>query len=77
MSIDLDPRLHFIAVTAIVVKDGPSTGTQGKPKFLIPKRAPKEIAFPNKWTVPGGKLVLTEYQHLPKKQKRISSGITL
>ena len=53
----LDPRLHFVAVTAIVVKDG---------KFLITKRAPHEKAFPNKWTVPGGKLVLTEYEHLPR-----------
>ena len=35
-------------------------------KFLIAKRAPHEKAFPNKWTVPGGKLVLTEYRHLPK-----------
>jgi 8-oxo-dGTP pyrophosphatase MutT (NUDIX family) len=54
---DLDPRLHFVAVTAIIEKDG---------KFLITKRAPNEKAFPNKWTVPGGKFVLTEYQKLPK-----------
>ncbi|MEK7195287.1 MAG: NUDIX domain-containing protein [Patescibacteria group bacterium] len=54
---DLDPRLHFVAVTAIIVKDG---------KFLITKRSPTEKAFPNKWTVPGGKFVLTEYQHLPR-----------
>lgn len=62
---DLDPRLHFVVVTAIVVKDTPSTHTQGK-KFLIAKRAPHEKAFPDKWTVPGGKLVLTEYQNLPR-----------
>ena len=43
----LDPRFHWVAVTAIVVKDG---------KFLIAKRAEWEKAFPNKWTVPGGKL---------------------
>lgn len=54
---DLDPRLHFVVATCIVEKDG---------KFLIVKRAPHEKAFPNKWTVPGGKLVLTEYEHLPK-----------
>ena len=53
----LDPRLHFVVATAIVVKDG---------KFLIAKRAAHEKAFPNKWTVPGGKLVLHEYEHLPK-----------
>ena len=54
---ELDPRLHFVAVTAIIEKDG---------KFLITKRSPNEKAFPNKWTVPGGKFVLTEYQNLPK-----------
>lgn len=53
----LDPRLHFVVATAIVVRDG---------KFLIVKRASHEKAFPNKWSVPGGKLVLHEYQHLPK-----------
>ncbi len=53
----LDPRLHFVVATAIIEKGG---------KYLIVKRAPTEIAFPNKWTVPGGKLVLHEYQHLPK-----------
>ena len=54
---ELDPRLHFVVATAIIVKDG---------KFLIAKRAPHEKAFPDKWTVPGGKLVLYEYDHLPK-----------
>lgn len=54
---ELDPRLHFVAVTAIIVKDG---------KYLIVKRAPNEKVFPNKWSVPGGKLVLHEYSHLPK-----------
>lgn len=48
----LDPRLHFVVVTAIIVKNG---------KFLITKRAGWEKAFPNKWTVPGGKLVFGEY----------------
>ena len=54
---DRNEYLHEVAVTAIVVKDG---------KFLIAKRAAHEKAFPNKWTVPGGKLVLHEYEHLPK-----------
>lgn len=52
-----DPRLHFVVATAIVVKDG---------KFLIVKRSEREKAFPNKWSVPGGKLVLHEYSRLPK-----------
>ena len=54
----LDPRLHFVVATAIIEKGG---------KFLIAKRAAREIVFPNKWTVPGGKLVLSEYKNLPKK----------
>ena len=53
----LDPRLHFVVATAIIVKDG---------KYLIAKRAAHEKVFPNKWTVPGGKLVLNEYKNLPQ-----------
>ncbi len=48
-----DPqKVHYIAVTGIVVKDG---------KFLITKRAASEKAFPNRWTVPGGKLEVDNY----------------
>lgn len=57
MNISLDPRLHFVVATAVIVKGN---------KFLIIKRAPHEKAFPNKWTVPGGKLVTHEYRDLPK-----------
>jgi len=60
---DLDPRLHFLTVTGIVAK----RETNGPVKFLIAKRAAYEKAFPNKWTVPGGKLVRTEYEKLPAK----------
>lgn len=51
-----DPRLHIVAVTGIIEKDG---------KYLILKRSEKEIAFPGFWTVPGGKLVRHEYESLP------------
>ena len=54
----LDPRLHFVVATAIIIKDG---------KFLIAKRALHEKAFPGRWTVPGGKLVFDEYKNLPYK----------
>lgn len=60
---DLDPRLHFVAATAIVAKGE----RNGPPRFLITKRAANEKAFPNKWTVPGGKLVRKEYESLPYK----------
>ena len=48
-----DPqKAHYLVVTGILVKDG---------KFLITRRAPTEKAFPNQWTVPGGKLELKDY----------------
>jgi 8-oxo-dGTP diphosphatase len=54
---EMDKRVHFIAVTGILVKDG---------KYLIAKRADFEKAFPSKWTVPGGKLELEDYLSRPK-----------
>jgi len=60
---DLDPRLHFVTATAIIAKKDAG----GVPRFLIAKRAPTERAFPNKWTVPGGKLVRSEYEQMPKR----------
>jgi 8-oxo-dGTP pyrophosphatase MutT (NUDIX family) len=60
---DIDPRLHFVTVTGIVVREKGA----GIFKFLIAKRAAHEKAFPNKWTVPGGKLVRHEYEALPKR----------
>lgn len=59
-SAGLDPRLHFVVPTVIIVKDG---------KFLIAKRASHEKAYPDMWTVPGGKLVVSEYKDLPKTTK--------
>ena len=50
-----DPRLHIIAVTGIIEKDG---------KYLILKRSEREVAYPGYWTVPGGKLVRHEYENL-------------
>jgi 8-oxo-dGTP pyrophosphatase MutT (NUDIX family) len=45
-------KVHYIVVTGILVKDG---------RFLITKRAAWEKAFPNRWTVPGGKLEVLDY----------------
>lgn len=44
-------------ITAIVVKDG---------KFLIIKRSPDKKRFPNRWTVPGGRLETSDYTNEPK-----------
>ncbi len=49
--------LHEVAITAIIVKDG---------KYLVTKRSPNKKRFPNKWTVPGGKLETADYIDLPK-----------
>jgi 8-oxo-dGTP pyrophosphatase MutT (NUDIX family) len=51
-----DPRLHIIAITGIIERDG---------KYLILKRSEREIAHPGEWTVPGGKLVRSDYESTP------------
>jgi len=54
----MDPnKAHYVVATAIIVKDG---------KYLIAKRSDKEKVFPGLWTVPGGKLELSEYNKRPK-----------
>jgi len=53
-------KAHYIVATAIIVKDD---------KYLIAKRGPNEKNFPNKWTVPGGKLELNDYIKLPKSTR--------
>ncbi|MCX6711724.1 MAG: NUDIX domain-containing protein [Candidatus Woesearchaeota archaeon] len=54
----MDPnKAHYVVVTGIIVKDG---------KYLITKRSPNEKAFPNLWTVPGGKLEMNDYSTRPK-----------
>jgi 8-oxo-dGTP diphosphatase len=63
-----DPRLHFVVVTAIIVKDG---------TFLIAQRSQQEKAFPGKWTVPGGKLVRSEYEQLPRSSSTHSQWYNL
>jgi len=45
-------KAHYIVVTGILVRNG---------KYLIVKRAGWEKAFPNRWTVPGGKLEVLDY----------------
>lgn len=50
-------KAHYIVVTGIIIKDN---------KYLITKRSEKEKAFPNQWTVPGGKLEMKDYTKRPK-----------
>jgi len=45
-------KAHYIVVTGIIVKNG---------KYLIVRRAEWEKAFPGKWTVPGGKMEVSDY----------------
>ena len=51
----MSTKIFYVSTTGIIVKDG---------KYLITKRSAQEKAFPGKWTVPGGKLEHTDYQHL-------------
>ena len=55
-----DEKVHYIAVTGIVRKNG---------RFLICKRSEKEKAFPNKWCVPGGKVERSDFTSSPKDTK--------
>ena len=50
-------KFHYVVATGIIIKDK---------KYLITKRADWEKAFPGKWTVPGGKLEVTDYKNKPK-----------
>lgn len=45
-------KAHYIVATGIIIKDG---------KYLITKRSSTEKAFPDQWTVPGGKLEANDY----------------
>jgi 8-oxo-dGTP diphosphatase len=49
--------LHEVAITAIIVKDG---------KYLVTRRAMSKKRWPGKWTVPGGKLEVSDYTSWPK-----------
>lgn len=53
-------KAHYISVTGIIIKGG---------KFLITKRALNEKTFPNKWTVPGGKVEMKDYSKRPLDSK--------
>ena len=54
---DQNQYLHEVVITAIIVKGG---------KFLIIKRSPNKKRWPNLWTVPGGRLEISDYANFPK-----------
>jgi 8-oxo-dGTP diphosphatase len=54
---NINQNLHEVAITAIVVKDN---------KYLITRRAKTKKRFAGFWTVPGGKLEVSDYINLPK-----------
>jgi 8-oxo-dGTP diphosphatase len=49
--------LHEVAITAIIVKDG---------KYLITRRTMTKKRWPGQWTVPGGRLEVSDYTKWPK-----------
>lgn len=53
-------KLFKVVITAIVVKDGSFDNAQDR-RYLILKRGAHEKKFPNRWTVPGGKLTTEDY----------------
>lgn len=50
-------ELHRVVSTAIIQKDG---------KYLILRRNTNKKAFPGRWTVPGGGLMVDDYANSPK-----------
>src|SRR5258708_7823965 len=47
-----EATLHEVVITAIVIKDG---------KYLIVRRSTAKKRFPGMWTVPGGRLLASDY----------------
>ena len=50
-------ELHRIAVTGIIWKTNPDSSRS----YLLTKRSPQKKAWPNKWTVPGGGMEVSDY----------------
>lgn len=51
-------QLFEVVITAMITQDG---------KYLITRRATHKKRFPEKWTVPGGKLETDDFMSLPKE----------
>ena len=57
MAEDVSDKLHELAITAIIVKDG---------RYLITHRCNPNKKFYDMWTVPGGRLELSDYERFSK-----------
>lgn len=57
MAEDVSDKLHELAITAIIIKDG---------KYLITHRSNPNKKFYDMWTVPGGRLELSDYARFEK-----------
>jgi len=55
----INPYLHEVAITAIIIK---------KQKYLITRRSLTKKKLPGRWTVPGGKLEVSDYINLPQDE---------
>ncbi len=53
-----ESKAHYIVSTGIIINE--------EGKYLITKRSADEKAFPNEWTVPGGKLEKEDYMNREK-----------
>lgn len=51
-------ELHRIVMTCIIYNN--------EGRYLITKRSPNKKVYPNKWTVPGGGLEVSDYIDIPK-----------
>jgi len=52
----MNQKLFYVAITAIIAKDG---------KYLITKRSEKEKFLPGVWLVPGGKITTDDFLSRP------------
>lgn len=64
-----DKKTHIVAITAVVRYGN---------KFLILKRNPNEIAYPGKWTIPGGKVERGEWiMDVLKREVKEETGLDI
>ena len=57
-----DPKkVHYVTVTAIPIRYFGDVR-----KYFIAKRSMSEDSFPGRWTVPGGRLEVSDYANRPK-----------